>query len=83
MYLISEVNCDEDQINFMQNVMLLRKLRNEHILEVLGMCLEGSPVTRAGQEVLMVTARTHSAVTLQKLLEFCRENNPHVRFTTS
>ena len=74
-----EVNSDEDQISFLQNIMLLRRLQHKHILEILGVCLEGSPGTRAGHEVLMVTGRTHGYVTLQRLLEWCDDNNPDVR----
>ena len=78
---LAEVNCDEDQIRFLQNVMLLRRLRHKHVLEIVGLCLEGSPATRAGHEVLMVTGRTHGYVTLQRLLEWCGENNPDVSRT--
>jgi hypothetical protein len=73
------VNSEQDQIHLLRNVARLRTLRHRHVLEVLGACVEGSPVTRGGTEVLMVTARTHSAVSVHRVLHWCRDNNPQVR----
>ena len=82
MYTLSSylgLSFEEERVSMLRQVRALRHA-GDHLglLTILGVRLDGSPATRDGLEVLLVTPKCHFFVTLNRLLCWTRENNREV-----
>ena len=73
------VNTEDGRSRLLQSIQSIRQLNHLYIHTVWGACLEGSPNTPEGVEILVATGCTHFHVNLYRLLRWTRENNSQVR----
>ena len=76
------MNTSDDRAQLLKSIERLRKLHHINVHSVWGACIEGSPNTPDGVEMLVATGSSHFHVTLYRLLRWTRENNPQVTFTS-
>ena len=63
----------------MKEMAIVSTFSNDNIMKTIGVCLEGSPFTKSGIEMLLITERTHYLVSVNGLINWTVENNKQVR----